>query len=233
MPMVPPRRHCSAQVRGWIAIPRGGTRSMRGGCMSGSTDCGGRLGRVGACVLLVALAIACDDGLTPDLGQIEVTVTTTGADLDPDGYSLAIDGAAGLVIPVNTTKTVTRLSSGSHSVLLAGLAANCTVSGDNPRLVDTGHGLTAQVAFAVSCVAITGSVAVMVATTGVELDPDGYMVRVDGGPGEYAPLNAATIFSGVLAGTHSVSLDGVAPNCTVAPSNPRSVDVVAGATVQV
>ncbi len=199
--------------------------------MCGSSGIGGRL-RSGLPWLLMLALAACDDIPGLKTGNIEVTVATTGAD-PPDGYSLSLDGATGLALAVNATKALNGLSAGSHSVQLTGLAANCTVAGDNPRSVDVLGDLTTPVAFSVACVAYKGSIAVSVSTSGVELDPDGYMVRVDGGAGEYAPLSAALIFNGVVAGTRSVSLDGVAPNCTVAPGNPLSVVVVAGSTVQV
>src|SRR5947209_4769518 len=112
-----PRRGCLWQGGG---APR--DRHVTGqGYGSGQKPRGGYvLGRVGRCVLLAALAAACNDIYGVNIGQIEITVTTTGADLDPDGYSLSLDGAAGLTFPLNATRTLTGVSTGSHSVLLSG-----------------------------------------------------------------------------------------------------------------
>ena len=72
--------------------------------MAGWSGIGVRLRSGVAWLLLVAVAAACDDMSGLKTGQIEVTVTTTGADVDPDGYSLSLDGVAGLTLPVNATR---------------------------------------------------------------------------------------------------------------------------------
>jgi len=94
-------------------------------------------------VLAWLMAAGCSDSTGPKTGALQVSVTTTGAELDTNGYSVAIDGGAGRVIPSNGTVTLSGLSAGSHSVLLAGLAPNCApVGAANPRL---GQSLTLTV----------------------------------------------------------------------------------------
>ena len=114
-----------------------------------------RVGLVAAvlgCTLL--LHAACTDGAAPrDSGAVRIMVGTTGADLDPDGYSVVVDGGTGQAIGVNGTMTFTGLSAGSHSVALAGIAANCAATGANPRSVDVVGRDTVQTAFNVSCTA--------------------------------------------------------------------------------
>src|SRR5467141_2284975 len=76
-------------------------------------------------LLFLALAAACRDIPGPDSGDIQVIVSTTGTDLDPDGYAIALDGATARPIPVNGTLTLSGLSTGSHTVALSGVAPNC------------------------------------------------------------------------------------------------------------
>ena len=110
-----------------------------------------------AWALLVVLAAGCNESNGPNTGAIRITVTTTGAELDGNGYSIALDGSTGQAIPVNDTITLAGLSAGSHHVLLSGLAVNCAVAA-NPRPVQVVGGATAQVAFSVTCVATPGRI---------------------------------------------------------------------------
>ena len=86
-------------------------------------------------------AVACGSESTgPSPGSLEVTAFTTGADLDPDGYTVAIDGAAGQPLPVNGAATFSELRPGSHSVAVSDIAANCAVTGQNPATVTATSG---------------------------------------------------------------------------------------------
>ncbi|HTK56333.1 MAG TPA: hypothetical protein VL295_05875, partial [Gemmatimonadales bacterium] len=76
----------------------------------------------------------------------------------------------------------------------------------------------------------TGSLTVMSHTTGTDLDPDGYTVTVEG-VSRALPLDGSTTYTGLSAGAVTVSLSGVAANCSIFGTNPRSVNVVAGSTV--
>ena len=111
---------------------------------------------MGKCVVavLLALAVACSDPLIVRIGDVRLSVATTGADLDPDGYSVALDGGTALAVAVNDTRMLPGLPAGSHSFLLSGLAANCTVSGANPWDIDVGSHETTEVSFAVACAAL-------------------------------------------------------------------------------
>src|SRR5207247_1562060 len=111
---------------------------------------------MGKCVVavLLALAVACSDPLIVRIGDVRLAVATTGADLDPDGYSIALDDGAGLAVAANDSKMLSGLAAGSHSFLLSGLAANCAVGGTNPRDIEVGSHETTEVHFAVTCAAI-------------------------------------------------------------------------------
>jgi hypothetical protein len=171
--------------------------------------------------------LGCDCSQT---GNLEVTTATTGTNLDPDGYQLSVDAVASVPIGLNETHTFQDLSAGSHSVELDGVAANCSVSGDNPRTVSVPAGGTGSTTIAVSCAGETGNLEVTTATTGTNLDPDGYLLSVDGGQSTAIGLNETLTFQDLAAGNHSVLLDDVAANCSVSGDNPRTVNVPAGGT---
>src|SRR5256885_2268218 len=118
----------------------------------------------------------------PTTGTLNVTTTTTGADVDPDGYTVTVDGTNSASIADNGSQSFANLASGSHSVTLSGVAANCTVSGGTSQTANVPAGGSASVAFQVSCAAVvtTGTLNVTTTTTGASLDPDGYTVTVDG-----------------------------------------------------
>ena len=166
----------------------------------------------------------------PKTGNVTVTTNTTGSSLDPDGYTVTVDGNASKAIGTNGSVSFADLSAGDHSVALSGVASNCSVSGGDSRTVTVPAGGTASTTFAVSCAATTGSLTVTTSTTGSNIDPDGYTVTVDGGASQAIGTNASITFAGLSAGSHSVALTGVAGNCTVSGANPQTVNVPSGGT---
>src|SRR6266516_3295072 len=91
---------------------------------------------------------------TPDSatgGSLRVTTATTGADLDPDGYSVTVDGGSYHFVGANDVLTLSGLTVGDHSVMLQLLAPNCAVTGSNPRTVAVTLGDTADAPFAITC----------------------------------------------------------------------------------
>ena len=165
-------------------------------------------------------------------GYIQVTTATTGVDLDPDGYALSIDQQAAQPLGVNATVTIPNLTVGSHSVALSGVAANCTLAGADPANVTVANGDTVRITFSIGCVAL-GWVRVATATTGVDLDLNGYTVFVDGTRAGAAAVNGVATLPAVASGTRAVQLADVSSNCAVAGSNPRSVAVPVHDTAQV
>jgi hypothetical protein len=87
-------------------------------------------------------------------GGIQITTTTTGSSLDPDGYNVTIDGAVQGSIGTTGTTTITQLTAGDHLVGLSGITLNCQVQGDNPRPATVSGGGTAQLSFAATCSAL-------------------------------------------------------------------------------
>jgi len=143
------------------------------------------------------------------------------------GYSCLYDSPIG----VNSAVTVPVSAQAPYTVTLA-VAANCTVTSDDPRTV-TAIGLT-EVPFSISC-APTGSVHVTVSTTGTDVDPDGYTLCVDGGGNpcywsRASHSNDVVTFSDVSVGAHTVGISGVADNCTASGGTTRAVVVPANGT---
>ena len=77
-----------------------------------------------------------------------------------------------------------------------------------------------------------GSLVVSVETTGGDLDPDGYLVTVDGDEPVSLTLNGSVTLEGFSAGPRVVELQGVAANCAVVGENPVSVSTDEGVTVE-
>ena len=113
--------------------------------------------------LTAVLTLGCGDSTVPVApppltGAIEVTVLTESAsvDVDPDGYTLSVDGGSSQSVGVNSTVTIGALATGSHLLRLDGLAANCSASGGNPRSIDVIAERASPVSFSVTCVTTTG-----------------------------------------------------------------------------
>src|SRR5207253_806495 len=154
----------------------------------------------------------------PQTGNLTVTTSTTGSNLDPDGYTATVDGGASQAIGTNGSVTFSGLSAASHTVVLSGVASNCSVTGGMSRTVSVPAGGTASTSFSVSCTAPppeTGNLTVTASTTGSNLDPDGYTATVDGGASQSVGTNGSVTFTGLSAGSHSVALSGLAANCSV------------------
>ena len=187
----------------------------------------------------LAAALACGGEslvVPPTTGTLQVTTSTTGTDLDADGYIVTLDGSDHGAIQAAGTVSVEALTAGDHVAGLSGVAGNCQVQGDNPRTVAVPAGATATAAFTVVCTAPPanpGSILISTVTTGPNPDVDGYAFAVDAGTGQPIGPNATTTVGNLGEGAHSVTLSGVAGNCIVADTNPRPLTISAGATVDV
>src|ERR1051325_4424132 len=169
----------------------------------------------------------------PQTGNLTVTTSTSGSNLDPDGYTVTVDGGASQAISTNGSVTFSGLSAASHTVGVSGVASNCSVGGGTSRTVSVPAGGTATTSFAVSCTAPppqTGNLTVTASTSGSNLDPDGYTATVDGGASQSVATNGSVTFTGLSAGGHSGALSGVAANCSVSGANPQTVTVPSGGT---
>ena len=164
-------------------------------------------------------------------GTLVVQTATTGVDPDADGFSMTLDADDAGSIGPNASVTFPDLASGEHALEMGGLAVNCEVTGDNPRTVVVPVADTIEVSFAVSCVFLPATVTVKTSTSGSAPDSDGYLVSVDGAPGQPVGAQDSLTLSGVAPGSHNFQLLGLASNCTVVGSNPVTLAVEPGAAV--
>src|SRR6266571_861405 len=131
---------------------------LQGGRMESVTTAGRCARGVIACGLVLA-ATGCGDSTPvgiagPTTGVLQVTVSTSGADLPTNGYTVSVDSGAGHLVPVNGKVSLAGLSVGSHSVAMYGAPPNCALSGANTRAVEVLAGDTALVVFDVACTVI-------------------------------------------------------------------------------
>ncbi len=184
--------------------------------------------------LAATAAVACTDespGLATALttGAINVTVSSIGAELDPDGYRLMLDSAGNRVLAANDSAMIANLPARIYTVSLEGLASNCQIAESNPRRVSVSGGRIANVRFTITCVQYTGTIRVTTATTGTAVDPNGYIATVtDHSLAQTIGVNGSVTFAQVPGGQYTVALEGVASNCTVDDPQLRSVTVTPG-----
>jgi TolB protein len=185
-------------------------------------------------VLLVTAACGSGEDLTAPLsGSLEVSITTVDSSGRATSYRLSIDSGETFTVGDTASLVQSGLAPGTHTVELAGVAADCTVDGANPQTAAVTAGHTARVVFRVTCTspAATGSLEVTVATGGANLDSDGYAVVADPSLTDAVAVNDTVLFPSLSAGTHVVRLSGVADNCTL-PINSDTVEVPAGDTAR-
>jgi hypothetical protein len=178
------------------------------------------------------LGAGCGDGnLSPVTGTLGLSVTTTGADPDRDGYTVALDSGQVYALPSNGTLLLEHVYAGTYQLTIRDIAANCRAA-DNPRTITVPAGGTLPVSIAVTCVTSAGTVALWIETTGEDPDTDGYTLTVDGLPALRVPGTGAVTVGPLAAGSHTLSLADVSANC--APAAPAlRIDVPPLAVVQV
>jgi Tol biopolymer transport system component len=184
--------------------------------------------------VVTAMTSGCGGGADGDPtglneGTLEVLASTTGSDADPDGYTLSVDNGTPQPLPSNGADTVASLSTGTHTVTLAGVAPNCLLGGENPRDVEITAASMTSLRFDIACTQ-SSAIWVSAATTGEDLDLDGYRVAVDGGDPQPVSINGSVRMGGLTSGEHDVALSDVADNCVVSGTNPVRVAVLAGLT---
>ena len=169
----------------------------------------------------------------PQTGSIIVSTITTGS--DPDGYQLSVDGGTNQPIQSNATIVLSAISAGSHSVLLTGLDANCSVAGANPAAVVVTAGGSVPLTYRVTCSGpppAVGLLRVTTTTAGQDLDADGYKVAVDGGQAQAIGVNDQVELANISVGAHTAVLSEIASNCS-ADNASKTATVTAGATATV
>jgi len=202
---------------------------------------------------MLAVASACNEPQSPeqrpqllltDGSTLAVDVTTTLAlpdvsstgSIDPDGYTVWVDGSTSQAVATNGVVTFSGLAGGDHEVALYGIAPNCAVStptkgANNPRGVSFVAGVGGSADFSLAC-GSWGGLFVTTNTTGVDLG-GGYTVTVDGGASQTIAANGNVTFTLLYAASHTVVLSGVAGNCALTGSNSQQVNVSPGQTAAI
>src|SRR4029078_1433582 len=165
-------------------------------------------------------------------GSVRVTTETLGADPDPDGYYIYGGGLNGAAQPANGIQVISKVRAGGNEIRLENVAANCVV--DPPtQFVNVTFGGTVDARFHISCVE-SGSLRITTSTTGLDINPEGYLIDVrllgsnTAPPLHLEPTGTATV-SPMLPGTYSLKLFGTPPNCRASTPANDLVKIDAGA----
>src|SRR5215213_3462994 len=110
--------------------------------------------------IIISLTLSCngEDAVGPLTGSLAITTTTTGNTPDADGYTVQIDTEQPSAIGASATLQISDLVVGDHTVLLVGIASNCSVTGENPRTVIITADVTEPISFEVTCPQAVGTV---------------------------------------------------------------------------
>src|SRR4051812_8600559 len=130
--------------------------------------------------LVLALAAGCQDATGPRTGSIRLSLTTSGLDVDPDGYVVSVDDRLTATVGANGAITIPDIHGGTHVLRLGGVASNCSVDEGAERKLTVTAGQELSATFAVSCTG-AGGIAVSIAWTGFDIDAEDYLVSVDAG----------------------------------------------------
>jgi TolB protein len=185
-------------------------------------------------ITVVTFAMAC----TARVGNVRVTTATTGAGLDPDGYTATVIGGPSQAVGTNATVTIADVREGQRLVTLTGVAPNCAMAGADTSTVTVPLNGSVDVSFSIECVEF-GSLEVNVSTSGVDPDADGYSVEVAAASAAFAgsmpvdPNGSVTFAQLRPAADYRVTLGQVAPNCGMAGSAAVTVAVTEGNTTTV
>jgi len=112
-----------------------------------------------SCILGMAISIlpSCGGGdalVRPTEGTILIATSTTGSDLDPDGYSVTVDDKPEQAVDIRDEIAFNNLAVGDHNVTLTGVIQNCNLGGAGRRTVNVVGGDTVNVTFRISCESI-------------------------------------------------------------------------------
>jgi hypothetical protein len=157
----------------------------------------------------------CDNTTEPVRGAIRITLTTTGVDPDPNGYRIRVDQGTDQAVSTNASLVIAGLPLGRRNVLITDLADNCRLTGSATRVVTVEAADTVDVPFSVNCLSRIGFLYVQPQTSGADLDEDGYTITIDGGVGQQIARNGS-VYDSMSVGSHTITLGGLASNCTVA-----------------
>jgi len=82
--------------------------------------------------------------------NLTVTNVSTGP-IDADGYIVTLDGSNSQSMGVNASVVYNQVTTGSHTVVISGLAGGCTVSGSNTNTLTVPAAAGATVSYSITC----------------------------------------------------------------------------------
>lgn len=92
-------------------------------------------------------------------GTIALDMRASGTALDPDGYTVSVDGIARAAVAVKGTTWLRAVPAGMAQVRLDDVADECSVVGGNPRSVAVPAGDVVRVGVDVVCTSSPGAAA--------------------------------------------------------------------------
>lgn len=98
-------------------------------------------------VATVAFSVIC----TAVTGSLEISVVTSGEDIDPDGYRARLSDGSQRLLSSNGTRVISGLIAGQYTVQLEDLTGNCQVVGNPQPTVEVEVGGVASIGFQVTC----------------------------------------------------------------------------------
>lgn len=99
----------------------------------------------------------------PTTGSLRLITTTVGRNLDPDRYTIQLDGTNIGPVGLDDTVTVGDLEPGPHSVALSGLSAECHDFTGEPILETVAAGLVTDILLGVECLGIPADISLVFA----------------------------------------------------------------------
>ena len=179
------------------------------------------------CVACFWVLTACSDPPSATrTGVIEIKLATSGLpeDLDPDGYSLWVDGRAYGAVATNKSLAI-NVDVGKHAVRLDDVAPNCSINGSNELTLEVVGGQSVTAAFDVMCVANIGALRVLTRTTGLDAKSYHYTAKLEGIGNVALGATDTVSYPNVRAGPLQITLTDISTNCVADGLNPRTVNV--------
>ena len=120
--------------------------------------------RLCAWALVALLLGSCSSGPV-DPATLRLTASTTGLNLDPDGYTYSVDGGASAALGPAETVVLNGLIAGAHELAISGVASNCNLDGGTPRAIVLIPGDTTDILLTITCQAPASPAALTLTTS--------------------------------------------------------------------
>jgi hypothetical protein len=98
----------------------------------------------------VNFAVQC----TPVTGEVTFTSTTTGEDIDPDGYLISYDQGLVFELDRNSSRRLIHVPPGDHTLEIFDVEPNCALTGSATRPVSIAAGQVLPISVDVVCTAV-------------------------------------------------------------------------------